>query len=137
MKKLFDRLVEFLVYNGYTVSIKSEQRYSDKWSTRKKEYVPLPKEYNYRFASVTGRGVRAAFCEPHGGDNYTCLDGKISADNEEYFDKWSKCPLKGIELPRNPKQEKKLLKLLKYIGKISKREETSKSIESYIKKNRY
>lgn len=45
----------------------------------------------YRFASVTGGGIRGGFCDfNYKGNRY--LEQKFAADHENCFDKWSKCP---------------------------------------------
>lgn len=140
MNVLFNDLVTLFLKNEYTVTLTWEKTH--RWDETTKDFIPLPKKHNYHFAIVTGKGIKAGFCESHGGANYSCLDNKISADNEEYFDKWSTCPLKGFDFPKTLEEEKKLLKLLKYIGELEKKntknsKRTYKTTERYIKRNRY
>jgi hypothetical protein len=73
----FEELVEALTYDGYDVSITDE--------------------VGFDFAYVTGNGIVAGFCTPH-GDVYPYLNWKIAADAAWEFDKWSKCPL-VMDLP--------------------------------------
>ena len=73
-KKQFNKLVSFLRKKGYSVKV-----------------THVKNDGNYLEAIVNGRGIRAGFCTPN-GEVYTCLNGKIAADNKGCFDKWSKCP---------------------------------------------
>lgn len=84
----------------------------------------------YSFHKITGNNILAGYCTPHDGNqinaSYSYLNGKISADNDMCFDKWSKCPV-AIPLPKDKDQLEYLLKELKYLG----------TKEGYEKSNSY
>lgn len=58
--------------------------------------------------------VRFSFCSPS-THVYSCLSGKISADNSDCFDKWSKAPLQ-IDLPKTDKEYKMTLTYIYWLG---------------------
>lgn len=103
----FDDLVKALQKSGYKVTVK--------------------KEDGYTFANIKGGHIYAGFCSPTTSKGvYTYINGKISADHKECFDKWSKCPL-NLPLPENEEQMDFLLKQLIFWG----------SPEGYKKSNEY
>lgn len=99
----FNDIVEKLRSEGFIVSVKEN----------------VSELYNY--ASISGKGVVGGFCTPHCEDNidasYTYLNGKISADNEDCFDKWSKCPI-SLPFPKNNEEMSFLLDELEFLGSI-------------------
>jgi hypothetical protein len=111
----FDRLVVLLINHGYSVKVTSESKYTTKEKSGVQRMVKMPRKHNYRFAMVKGKGIEAGFCEPNDGSSYYYIDGKITADNAECFNKWSQCPL-CLDFPSDSVQEAKLLELLTYLG---------------------
>lgn len=95
----FENLVDALTKNNYDVKIEKGKLYD--------------------FARVTGKGIFAGFCtkhyDNHTNSSYAEINGKISADNLQCFDKWSKCPL-SLDLPSNEVEMNFLIKRLEYWG---------------------
>lgn len=97
-----------------------------------KLYVERNKVSKYKssfsFAHTLGSqyDLIIGFCEPNNGNSYYYIDGRISIDREDCFDKWSKCP---ICLPF-PKDEKELQFLLDKIDWL-------KTSEGYKASNEY
>lgn len=97
----FDLLVQTLEANGYTVDIAFVGNYRT--------------EPVYRFAKVKGKNIRAGFCVPNNGESYRYIDGKIAADHEEAFNKWSHCPLVA-HLPNTEAEASKIVEYLAWLG---------------------
>lgn len=110
MKLYFDQLVEFLGANGYSVKVTEQKEF---------EYSAIPNEEpkkkvvrnTYLFAFIDNNGILAGFCTAN-KDSYKYLNNRISADNLDCYDKWSKCPL-GMNLPVDGEE---LLKHLKWLS---------------------
>lgn len=94
----YEKLARMLKDNGYTVTVTKEEPW--------KYYPP------YNFYSVTGNGIKAGFCTPN-KSSYRSLNGRIAADNERCFDKWSKCP---VVMNINGLNYEKLLISLAFLG---------------------
>lgn len=103
---LFDNLVENLRKNGYNVTVSLEDK--------------------YRFANINGKNIIGGFCEPNNGESYCYIDGKICFDNENCYDKWSKCPY-SYPIPKTDEQLKYILSKMEYLA----------SPEGYEKSNAY
>lgn len=104
--EIFNNLVNELQKNGYKVKVTEEE--------------------TYLFAYVTGKKIIAGFCTLNDNLSYTYINGKIAADHEDCFDKWSKCPL-NLLLPKNNKQIQFVLDQLNFWA----------SSEGYKKSNEY
>lgn len=99
---IFNQLVNSLEGAGYIVKVS-----------------PVPDDFNlgyksYRYATVKGFNIVAGFCDKN-EETYPDINGKIAADHERCFDKWSKCPL-VLPLPQNGAQLDFLLQQLRYWG---------------------
>jgi len=105
----FQGLVKFLRAHGYEVEVRQSRKHNAQGQ-------PIRgKKGQYGFALVTGRNIRAGFCEPNEGHSYRSLDGQIAADHQACFDKWAKCPL-ILPFPENDEQAQKLLALLERLA---------------------
>ncbi|MCU7667779.1 hypothetical protein [Bacillus thuringiensis] len=95
----FNDLVTFLKNNGYSVEVNERQA--------------------YKFARVTGNNILAGFCTKHDKNHtyaaYSYINGKISADHVDCFDRWRKCPMQ-LDLPSNSKEMDYVLSQLKHWG---------------------
>lgn len=115
----FITLVDKLKEKGYKVVIKNHKL--------------------YKFAKIDGKNITGGFCSKHDENNinssYSYINGKISIDHKDCFDKWSKCPL-VLEIPSNKGQMNYLLKQLEFWGsdegyKISNQYEFEQWVNSY------
>ncbi|GAB6460656.1 hypothetical protein bcgnr5390_10470 [Bacillus luti] len=93
----FNSLVEMLLAEGYGVEIT---------------------EYEiYKFARITGKDILGGFCSPHDENSMDAssyyINGTVSADHVDCFDKWSKCPLQ-LPFPTNKDEMSYLIAQLKY-----------------------
>ena len=55
-------------------------------------FVRVDNEINYWSASILGKNIRGCFCTEN-EETYSYINNKFAIDNEECFDKWSKCPI--------------------------------------------
>lgn len=112
MKLDFDQLVDFLNANGYSVKVTThkESEYSVN-SYPDEEPKKKIERRSYRFAFIDNNGIMAGFCTPN-EDSYKYINNRISADNIDCYDKWSKCPL-SMNLPVDGEE---LLKHLKWLS---------------------
>lgn len=95
----FDLLASTLKRAGYDVDVKDE----------------CPNNQGvYRFGQVSGKGIKAGFCE-HNGESYWYIDGRFAADHVDCFNKWSGCPL-CVELPTTQEEADKIVEHLKFLG---------------------
>lgn len=95
-EKIFDRCVNFLLKLNYIVTL---------------EWI----DNNHRFALVTGNGIMAGFHEKSNNYKNSHINGKICADNEKCFDKWSKCPVE-LRLPVIKSEYEYLEFILKWLN---------------------
>jgi hypothetical protein len=112
-------LAKFLIQNGYTVT---EELVEVSHYNRKGKYVKNV-NLSYTFYRVEGKGITGGFCTPN-KESYRYISGRIAADNENCFDKWSKCPV-VIKISRGRFNE--ILKWLEYLS----------TDEGYEKSNNY
>lgn len=110
MKLDFDQLVEFLNANGYSVKVTTQKEFEYSFSPNGEPKKKTERK-TYRFAFIDNNGILAGFCTPN-EDSYKYINNRISADNIDCYDKWSKCPL-GMNLPVDGDE---LLKHLKWLG---------------------
>jgi len=99
----FDNLVKSLRNEGYFVYVEHIASEKNKYENHE----------SYWYASVIGKNLRAGFCTKNNA-SYSYIDGKISADHNECFDKWSKCPIKE-NIPTTHEARENLLLELKYL----------------------
>lgn len=69
---------------------------------------------DYWFALISGKNIKGGFCEPNGGDSYWYIDGRISFDHVDCFDKWSKCPY-CLKLPETMQDFKYIIDRMNYL----------------------
>lgn len=97
--KKFYRLVGVLEKEGYSVEVEKGEQYD--------------------FAVVTGKGVIGGFCSRHNKDkeysSFDNINGKVSADNENVFNRWDKCSME-IPIPSNKEGSDVLLEYLRFLG---------------------
>lgn len=96
--KQFNNLVIALRGEGYLVSVSSER-----------ESKSL-----YWAAFIKSKNIRAGFCTKNSVSNQH-LSGQFCAENEECFDKWSKCPIE-IDIPETQEKIDLLIKELEYLA---------------------
>jgi hypothetical protein len=96
----FNNLVSFLEQHGYSVKIQE--------GTKK-----------YRFAILNGFGITGGFTETISPKKTPLmpyyLTNRIAIDNEQCFDKWSKCPI-ALPLPNTKAEFDYLLSRLQFWG---------------------
>lgn len=97
--KYFDNLVNELRSNGFFVSVHKEKEYD--------------KDRYYYIANIKGFGIRASFATPN-NSTYSTLNGKVAADPENCFDKWSRCDT-VLNIPKSKKEINSLLETFKTI----------------------
>ena len=66
---------------------------------------------NYAELLISGNNIKAAACTPN-NETYTSLNGRLSADHKDCFNKWSQCPL-VVEIPTDLNI---LIEHLKFLG---------------------
>jgi hypothetical protein len=104
--KEFNSLVKLLRKKGYTVKVKTEQV---------TELKPIE---TYKSAMISGKSIRGGFCFTEASEHswvYHDIRNLISFDNVKCFDKWRKCPIRGLPYPKNEEEQKLLLAALKFI----------------------
>lgn len=69
---------------------------------------------DYWFCLVEGNGIIGGFCEAN-QSSYHNINGRVAFDNEEVFDKWSKCPY-SYPLPQSDSQFEYILSKMKYLA---------------------
>ena len=106
--------MKFLQENGYTVT--KEFHPGETYHLKESTFKTHP----FNFYSVKGKGIVAAFCTPN-KNSYRDLNGRIAADREDLFDKWSKCPI-VIKINKDRYQE-----ILVYLSYLNTEEGWSKS----------
>lgn len=110
----FDRLVAFLRGAGFEVEVTTAPQYVQDKTTAEPKLVQRPRRHDYRYATVTGKNIRACFAEPN-ETSYRVINGQIAADNDGCWSKWTLCPL-ILPFPADGDQEAKLLVLLAHLG---------------------
>jgi hypothetical protein len=101
MKINFNDVVKLFENIGYSLSITNDEYLFATTANLKSRY------------SKNKYDLRIGFCEPN-NKSYSYLDGKISIDREDCFDKWSKCPI-NLPFPENDKQVQFLIDKINWL----------------------
>jgi len=84
----YKKLAKELKQRGYKVEKKIVYEYKIL-----KKSIRNTNKIDFVFWRFTGMGINGGFCTPN-KQSYRSLNGHITADNIDCFDKWSKCPLR-------------------------------------------
>jgi hypothetical protein len=83
-----------------------------------KVFIRKERFNSYLFVQVRGKNITGAFCTPplkewERWDCYPDIKNLFSADHVDCFDKWSKCPIRGVSLNES---HENIIKALEFLG---------------------
>ncbi len=97
----FDDLVKHLRKRGYEVSISLDGDYGG---------LEI-----FKFARISGNNIRGGFAEENNGISYSSINGRITFDNANCFDKYNRCPY-SFPIPETKEQMDYLIKKMRFIA---------------------